>query len=73
MRLFLGLLVYLIVNFLIAAVVRGEASVVIPIANLSFIAALFISVVLGMERLSVKKLIAMLCAIGSIWLLAIPH
>ncbi|MCU7929499.1 MAG: DMT family transporter [Candidatus Thiodiazotropha sp. (ex Codakia rugifera)] len=67
-----GLLVYLIVNFLLAAIARGEASVVIPIANLSFIAALLISVVLGMERLSVKKLIAVLCAIGSIWLLALP-
>ncbi|MCU7892046.1 MAG: DMT family transporter [Candidatus Thiodiazotropha sp. (ex Ustalcina ferruginea)] len=67
-----GLLVYLIVNFLLAAIARGEASVVIPIANLSFIAALLISVVLGMERLSVKKLTAVLCAIGSIWLLALP-
>ncbi|MCU7873125.1 MAG: DMT family transporter [Candidatus Thiodiazotropha sp. (ex Lucinoma borealis)] len=67
-----GLLVYLIVNFLLAAIARGEASVVIPIANLSFIAALLISVVLGMERLSVKKITAVLCAIGSIWLLALP-
>ncbi|MCU7885529.1 MAG: DMT family transporter [Candidatus Thiodiazotropha sp. (ex Lucinoma annulata)] len=67
-----GLLVYLIVNFLLAAIARGEASVVIPIANLSFIAALLISAVLGMERLSVKKLTAVLCAIGSIWLLALP-
>jgi drug/metabolite transporter (DMT)-like permease len=67
-----GLLVYLIVNFLIAAVARGEASVVIPIANLSFVAALLISVVLGMERLSAKKLIAVGCAIVSIWLLSLP-
>jgi drug/metabolite transporter (DMT)-like permease len=67
-----GVLVYLIVNFLIAAVARGEASVVIPIANLSFVAALLISVVLGMERLSAKKLVAVGCAIGSIWLLSQP-
>ena len=34
-----GLLVFLIVNFLIAAVARGEASVVITIANFGFVAA----------------------------------
>lgn len=67
-----GMLVYLIVNFLIAAVALGEASVVIPIANMSFIAALLISVVLGMERLSVKKSLAVGCAIVSIWLLSLP-
>ena len=66
-----GVLVYLIVNCLIAAVARGEASVVIPIANLSFVAALLISVVLGMERLSSKKMIAVGCAIASIWLLSL--
>jgi len=68
-----GLLVYLIVNFLIAAVARGEASIVIPVANLSFVAALLISVLLGMERLSVYKLGAMACAITSIGLLALSQ
>lgn len=68
-----GLLVYLIVNFLIAAVARGEASIVIPVANLSFIAALLISVLLGMERLSVYKVGAMACAITSIGLLALSQ
>ena len=65
-----GLFVYLIVNFLIAAVARGEASVVIPIANLSFVAALLISAILGMERLTARKFVAIGCAIVSIWLLA---
>jgi len=65
-----GVLVYLIVNFLIAAVARGEASVVIPIANLSFLAAMLISVLLGMERLSVRKIIAVACAVMAIQLLS---
>jgi drug/metabolite transporter (DMT)-like permease len=65
-----GLLVYLIVNFLIAAVARGEASVVIPIANLSFVAAMLISVTLGMETLSARKLTAVGCAMTAIVLLS---
>lgn len=66
-----GLLVYLIVNFLIAAIARGEASVVIPIANLSFVAALLVSVVLGMERLSGRKIAAVAFAASAIWLLSL--
>ena len=66
-----GLLVFLIVNFLIAAVARGEASVVIPIANLSFVAAMLISMALGMERLSVRKVVAIVCAVVAIALLSL--
>jgi uncharacterized membrane protein len=65
-----GLLVTLIVNFLTQAVSLGAASVVIPIANLSFVAALLFSVALGWERLTLRKLTAIGCAILSIGLLA---
>ncbi len=65
-----GVLVTLIVNFLTRAVSLGEASVVIPIANLSFVAALLFSVALGWERLTGLKLAAIGCAILSIGLLA---
>jgi drug/metabolite transporter (DMT)-like permease len=65
-----GLLVTLIVNFLVAAVALGEASVVIPIANLSFVAALLLSVAIGWERLTGRKLSAVACAVISIWLLS---
>jgi uncharacterized membrane protein len=65
-----GLLVTLIVNFLIAAVALGEASVVIPIANLSFVAALLLSVAVGWERLSLRKTSAIGAAVVSIWLLS---
>jgi drug/metabolite transporter (DMT)-like permease len=65
-----GLLVTLIVNFLVEAVARGEASVVIPVANLSFVAALLLSVAIGWERLTLKKVGAVGAAVVSIWLLA---
>ncbi len=64
-----GLLVYLIVSTLYAALERGEASVVVPIANLSFVVALGISLALGMERLNTRKMIALIFACGSIVLL----
>lgn len=65
-----GVLVTLIVNFLVAAVALGEASVVIPIANLSFVAALLFSLALRWETLSFRKLLAVACALLSIVLLA---
>ena len=64
-----GLLVYLIVSTLYAALERGEASVVVPIANLSFVVALGISLALGMERLNSRKIIGLILACGSIILL----
>lgn len=65
-----GILVFLIVNFLILAIERGEASIVIPIANLSFVIALFLSTALKMEVLTVRKLCAVGCAAASIALLS---
>lgn len=56
-----GGLVFLIANFLMLAIKHGQASVVIPIANMSFVIALFISVTMKMEQLTLRKC----CAIGS--------
>lgn len=64
-----GVLVFLIVNFLILAIRTGEASIVIPVANLSFVAALALSAALGMERFTLRKLAAVGCAGGAILLL----
>jgi len=61
-----GVLVFLIVNFLMLAVEQGEASVVIPIANMSFVAALILSVTLKMETLSKRKLLAVAVSIVAI-------
>jgi drug/metabolite transporter (DMT)-like permease len=61
-----GTLVFAIANFLMLAVERGQASVVIPIANMSFIVALIISVQLKMEKLTRKKGVAIAFAAASI-------
>ncbi len=65
-----GVLVFLIVNSLILALERGEASVVVPIANLGFIIALALSVAMRMERFTINKIIATICAALSIFLLS---
>jgi uncharacterized membrane protein len=65
-----GAVVFMVINTLYAALARGDASVVIPIANLSFVVALLISVLLQMEKLSIRKLIALAFAIVAIVLLS---
>lgn len=66
-----GVLVFLIVNFLLLAIEKGQASTVIPIANMSFILALLLSVALGMERFTPRKFVAVLAAACSIILLSL--
>ncbi|MDF1579204.1 MAG: DMT family transporter [Desulfuromonadales bacterium] len=66
-----GVLVFLIVNFLLLAIEKGQASVVIPIANMSFAVALLLAVALGMERLTLHKIAAVSMAVGSILLLSL--
>lgn len=61
-----GTLVFLIVNFLLLAIERGEASIVIPVANMSFVIALLLSVGFGMEGLTSRKLAAVAVSIGAI-------
>ena len=65
-----GSLVFMVVNTLYAALARDDASVVIPIANLSFVVALLISVLLKMEQLTVRKISALGLAIVAIGLLS---
>jgi uncharacterized membrane protein len=60
----------LIVNFLMLAIETGQASIVIPIANMSFIFALFIAKIMGMEVLNFRKCCAITLAVLSIALLA---
>ena len=64
-----GCIVYGIVRTLLSALALGEASVVITIANLSFLTALGVALVLKMERLNARKLTAMGFAVGAIVLL----
>ena len=65
-----GILICLIVNFLMLAIEHGEASITIPVANMSFVIALFLSAILKMETLSRRKLFAVACAVFSIILLS---
>ena len=65
-----GILVFLIVNFLMLALEHGQASIVIPIANMSFVFALLISITLKMELLTLRKCCAVGFAITSVILLA---
>ena len=65
-----GVVVFLVVNTLLLALQYGEASVVAPIANLSFVVALALSVATRMERLTPRKCGAVACASISIALLA---
>ena len=44
-----------IANFLMLAIQHGEASTVIPIANMSFVIALLLSVALKMEKLNMNE------------------
>jgi len=52
------------------ALEHGQASIVIPIANMSFVFALLISIVLKMELLTFRKCCAVGFAVVSIILLA---
>jgi drug/metabolite transporter (DMT)-like permease len=65
-----GALICGVANFLMLAVERGQASVVVPIANMSFLVALLISAGMGMERLSLQKVAAVGLAIAAIVVLA---
>ena len=65
-----GILVFLIVNCLMLALEHGQASIVIPIANMSFVFALLISITLKMELLTLRKSCAVSLAVVSIILLA---
>ena len=65
-----GVLICCIANFLMMAVARGQASVVVPIANMSFVVAMLLSAKLGMERLNGRKIAAVGLAAGAIAFLA---
>ena len=65
-----GLLICGVANFLALALERGEASVVVPIANMSFLVALLLSASMGMERLTGRKMLAVATTVVAIVVLA---
>ena len=64
-----GCLVFAIVWLLTTALTLGDASVVVPLANMGFVAAFVFSVVLKLESLTPRKTLAIVSAIASIILL----
>lgn len=65
-----GALICGIANFLMLALERGDASVVVPIANMSFLVTIVISVLTGMERMTLRKLVAIVMTVAAIVVLA---
>ncbi len=65
-----GVMVLGVANFLMLAVKYGEASIVIPIANMSFIVAFLLSAGLKMEIITLRKCGVIALAVLSIVMLA---
>ena len=66
-----GTLVFLVVNTLLWGLSLGDASTVIPIANLSFAVVLVVSVLMRMEVMTVRKGIAVALASACIYLMSV--
>ena len=65
-----GGLVFAVVWLLTTALTLGDASVVVPLANMSFVAAFVFSVILKLERINARKLAAVALAAVAVVLLA---
>ena len=66
-----GLFVGGIIFFMNMALKYGDASVVLTIAQMSFLATLLLSVIFLREKLTCKKIIGMLCGIAAILLMSL--
>jgi drug/metabolite transporter (DMT)-like permease len=66
-----GVLVAGIVVFMAASLKLGNASIVLPIAQMSFLGTLFLSVLILKEKLDAFKISAVLCGVAAILLLTI--
>ena len=65
-----GTLIFLTVTSLMLAISLSQASIIIPIANCSFIVALCFSVLLKLEQLNKMKVLAIIIALASIFMLS---
>jgi drug/metabolite transporter (DMT)-like permease len=64
-----GLLVFGIIWLLTTALTLGDASIVVPLTNMGFVAAFILSVLLKLESLTVRKSVAIATAVLSVVLL----
>lgn len=65
-----GVIIYVVVNSLLEGLKYGDATVVIPIANMSFVLATAISIMVGMEKPALSKFIAVIFSVISIILIS---
>ncbi len=65
----IGVLVFGVVSLITHALIHGDASIVVPISNMGFVAALGIAFLTGMEPLTRRKVIGTACAVSAIVLL----
>ena len=65
-----GILVFSIIWLLTTALTLGDASVIVPIANMGFVAAFILSIFFRLESLNKRTLFAIFCAIASVILLS---
>jgi drug/metabolite transporter (DMT)-like permease len=66
-----GLLCIGIASFLLLSVKFGEAIVAVPIAQLSFVVTMILSIVYLKEQLMLYKILGIICAVGAIVALAL--
>ena len=64
-----GLLVFAIIWLLTTALTLGDASIVVPLTNMGFVAAFIFSVLLKLEKLTARKSLAIASAVLSVVLL----
>jgi len=64
-----GVLVFGVVWLLTHALRTGDASIVVPVTNMGFVAALIFAIVAGMEKLDRRKLSGVCCAVIAVLLL----
>lgn len=64
-----GVLVFGIIWLLTTALSLGDASIIVPLTNMGFVAAFVLSVILKMEKLTLRKTVAVFSAILSVLLL----
>jgi uncharacterized membrane protein len=64
-----GLLVYAVVWLLTNALMLGDASFILPLTNMGFVAAFLFSILLRLESLNLRKIVAIVSAAIAIVLL----
>jgi len=68
---FAGLLVTGIIYFMAESLAIGDASIVLPIQQMSFLATFFLGVIFLKEKITLRKVAALLCGVAALLLLSV--